>query len=115
MLWPEQGLELAAAYAPVTAGDPRCFRLGAVGLRSDGVIVYARNGSGSSPTPSGHAEARLARKLDAGSTVYVARILADGTWAMAKPCPRCMPRLRAKRVKRVYYTIANNQFGGIII
>lgn len=115
MLYPEQGLELAAAYAPSTVEDPRCFRLGAVGLRSDGVVVYARNGSGWLPSPDAHAEARLVRKLDRGATVYVARILANGEWAMAKPCPTCMPRLRAKKVVRVFWTINKNEFGGMIL
>jgi tRNA(Arg) A34 adenosine deaminase TadA len=88
------------------------FRLGAVGLRADGVIVTAKSGGWPGQyLPATHAEARLANKLTPGSVVYVARTLKDGTIAMAKPCKACQNALRHRGVKRVYYTIANNEFG----
>lgn len=92
--------------------DIRQFLIGAVGIRKDGVIVCAYNSPTQSPEPCAHAEARLARKLDYGAVVYVARHgKGSGDWAMAKPCADCERTLRSKGVKRVYYTIVPNEFG----
>jgi len=85
--------------------------LGAIGIRGDGTIVMATNGEQHYPTPAHHCEARLVRKLDYGAVVYVARTLASGAWAMAKPCPTCQARLRAARVSRVFYTEGQGQWG----
>lgn len=114
---PEEGLKLAAAYAATTRPDPRNFRLGAMAVRGDGAIVFARNASAEHPLPEAHAEARIARKIDTSATIWVARILrADGvTWAMAKPCIPCFYKLRARRVKRIYYTISANHYGCILL
>jgi len=60
--------------------------------------------------PSMHAEARLTRKLDFYSTVYVARTMKLGL-GLARPCPDCQRALRRKRVTRVYYTISDNEYG----
>ena len=61
-------------------------------------------------TPAVHAEARLCRKLDYYGEVFVARRTSEG-YRLAKPCPRCEARLRSRRVRRVYYTISNNEYG----
>lgn len=88
------------------------YRLAAVGVRADGVVVQSRNGCiFHQRIPRAHAEARLARKLTPGSVVYVARTLKDGTVAMAKPCVSCQNCLRHRGVDRVYYTIAYNEYG----
>lgn len=59
-----------------------------------------------------HAEARLVRKLDHGSTVYVARTRRDdGRIAIAKPCPRCEASLKHRGVLKCYYTINENEWG----
>ena len=91
----------------------RCrFRLAAVGKRCDGIVVNSRSGGWPGQyLPATHAEARLANKLTPGSVVYVARTLKNGTVAMAKPCVACQNALRHRGVKRVYYTIANKEFG----
>lgn len=115
MLYPEQGLQLAAAYAKHAFPDVRNFRFGALGLRYDGVIVYSRNGASFAPAPDIHAEARLTRKLDYGATVYVARILKNGDLALAKPCAHCLVRLRAKKVLRVYFTCAQAGYSCLIL
>lgn len=39
-----------------------------------------------------------------GSTVYVARMLRDGTPGMSRPCPRCEAYLNEMGVKKVIYT-----------
>lgn len=106
-------LNLAAEVARAQRKNrkDRTFFFGAVGVRKDGLIVQSTNLSAKEVSPPSHAEARLCKLLASGATVYVARVLADGTWAMAKPCPRCESRLRNKRVKRVYYTISDREYG----
>lgn len=108
-------LERAARYA-VKGNRKRKAWVGSVGLRRDGVVVYASNGSPGGVTvdrcPSAHAEAKLCRKLDWGATVYVARIRRDdGSLAMAKPCENCERLLRNKGVKKVLFTINENEYG----
>ena len=103
-------LDLAAALA--FGGDrKRNCLLGAVIKRTDGAVVVATNQHTKLPEPSAHAEARVLKKSDWGCTLYVARVLKDGTWAMAKPCKRCQAIIRNRGVRRVYYTIGPNEFG----
>lgn len=78
--------------------------LACVARRSDGAIVRSTNGRVLGRSPASHAEARCARKLDVGSEVFVARVLRDGTPAMARPCGDCAGMLRARGVVRVVYT-----------
>lgn len=84
--------------------DGRRFFHGAVAWRGDGVLVSAVNGNPKFPDPYHHCERRLTRKLDKGSTVYLARVLADGTWANSKPCYDCELALKSSSVKRIFYT-----------
>lgn len=86
--------------------------IAAVGVRTDGKIVSAKNGRALDRFFAAHAEARLAKKLDVGSSVYVARMRRDnGELAMSKPCPGCERILRHRGVKRVMYTINENEYG----
>lgn len=106
-----ENLNLAGKIA-ISKDNGRAFLLGALGIRKDGVMVFAANSTSQEPDRRGHAEYRMAAKLDRGSTVYVARIrLLNGEFAMAKPCFSCEKVLKSKRVKRVYYTISNNEYG----
>lgn len=107
-------LNLAAEVANRRIDD-RNFRVGSLGVRGDGTIVSAYNGAPKFPTPLTHAESRLSRKLDRGAVVYVARTTRDGLWAMSKPCPDCERVLRRAYVKRVYYTIAPNEYGCLLL
>jgi len=107
-------LTQAAAVALGNANrsvDNRTFTLGAVGLRNDGVIVSSRNVSALDYAPDHHAEARLVRKMTPNSIIWVARVLKNGTWAIAKPCNPCRTRLKAAGVRRVVYTIGHNEWG----
>lgn len=47
--------------------------------------------------------------------IYVARVFKDddNTPALARPCPVCMAAIKAAGIKRVYYTIAENEIGVI--
>jgi len=94
--------------------DQRSFLLGAIGIRKDGKIVKSFNGPAKIKMRCAHAEYRISNKLDYGATVYVARVrLIDGAFGIAKPCRNCVKALKAKRVKRVYYTIGPQEYGFI--
>lgn len=106
---PWRYLRLAAEVAALKE-DSRAHRLGAVGLRSDGVMVAAHNSPARDKSPTVHAEARLTRKLDYYATVFVTRVRSDG-FGLARPCPTCQRALRRRRVQRVYYTISSDEYG----
>lgn len=114
-------LQLAAKVAmPTAEKDPRTFWLGCVGVREDGVMVSAKNGASQFSTvvenyqimPGSHAEGRVLRKLGFNGEVYVARVSRkDNSLAIARPCGMCQVRLRSFRVRKVYYTINDCQYG----
>jgi tRNA(Arg) A34 adenosine deaminase TadA len=109
-------LRLAAKIAAdLRESQRQGFYLAAVGVRSDGAIVQATNkatrGGYNKSVPATHAETRLCRKLDAGAVVYVARVLENGVWGLARPCSRCRARMRSQKVRRVYYTIGPGEYG----
>lgn len=89
----------------------------AMAIRKDGVIVYSSNGATTVPAQDrlkvkvAHAEQRISRKIDTGAEVYVARLFRTGEWALSKPCKSCETMLRARGVRRVYYTIAEHEYG----
>lgn len=98
--------------------DDRRFYIGAIGLRSDGTKVIAWNGNPKEPTREHHCEYRLSRKLDRGSTVFLARTVysptgvnSQGLLANSRPCPDCEKVLRYRGVRKVYYTISEREYG----
>lgn len=103
-----------AAGLSLYGKEDRKFRLGAIGVRTDGAIVYSTNGGvKGAQTPSHHAESRLCRKLDFGSVVYVARVLKSGEIAMAKPCIGCQIAMKNRGVAKCWYSINEREFGCI--
>jgi len=108
MASPAHYLALAAAYA--VGGPARTYLLGALAVRGDGAVVLARNGPTVRPCPAAHAERRVLRKADNGSTVYVARVTRLGTWAMARPCQHCERALRTRGVRAVVFTTGPNSY-----
>lgn len=91
--------------------DSRSHAVGAVALRTDGAFVHARNGSSERVQPLVHAERRLLRKAGRGSIIYVARRRRDGRIGLARPCEWCLTAMRRRGVKRVYYTISDQEYG----
>lgn len=91
----------------------RRHRLGAIGVRNDGAIVRANNLPHRLPEPNAHAEARVVRKLDFGSTVFVVRVLRDGSLTLARPCKTCQATMKFRGVKRCYYSINDTEYGVI--
>jgi tRNA(Arg) A34 adenosine deaminase TadA len=96
--------------------DNRHFWLGAIAIRSDGVMVKSNNGPTPMPNRQVHAEYRVLNKCGFGATIYVARIRQDTkSYGMARPCANCLKAMRSKGVKRIYYTIDENEYGVIIL
>src|SRR4030043_590917 len=87
----------------------RRYRLGAVGIRNDGVIVVSVNLPSRQVNKLAHAEVRLTKKLDKGSVIYVARIHRNGSLAMARPCENCQRTMRLRGVRRCYYSIKESR------
>jgi deoxycytidylate deaminase len=103
-----------AADVATGRSDIRTFLLGAVGVRGDGALVRARNESTARPEKTAHAEARLAKRLNAGSTVYVVRVSRlDGGYCLSRPCENCMRLLQNRGVKTIFYTISPSEYGVI--
>lgn len=108
-----------AKNAAILKKDLRNHRIGASAIRSDGTIVRSYNGpvlmqdENHTTFPSAHAEARLSRKLDKGSVVFVCRVKKDGSIGNAMPCPDCMRTMASHGVSQVYYTIDNDRVGSI--
>ena len=91
----------------------RRYRLGAIGVRDDGVIVSASNISTRGPHPHAHSEVRLTKKLNVGSIVYVVRITRDGKLCSARPCHYCRTTMKMRGVKRCFYSINEQEYGVI--
>lgn len=93
-------------------GKHYCF--GAVGIRADGCMVSSHNIKSPIQDVNCHAEARLTKKLDNGSLVYVVRINRKGSRLLnARPCIGCQFKMRSKKVRRCYYSISDTEFGVI--
>ena len=104
-----------AAKVAVSKVDCRSYLIGAVAIRSDGAIVQACNSPNvNKKNPKVHAEYKLSKKLDIGAIVYVARVKRfDGSFAMARPCKNCLAVLKKKKVKLIYFTVSDNEWGVI--
>jgi deoxycytidylate deaminase len=55
----------------------------------------------------------LDRSVTEGSTVYVARINKQENYRLSKPCPMCEAALRHVGVKKVVYSVNNQEVGSI--
>lgn len=103
------------AKQAATHGDTkearRQYRLGAVGIRSDGTIVTSSNLPSRCPERCAHAEARLVRKLDWNSEVFVVRIARSGVMVNSRPCNLCQAAMRLRGVRQVFYSISEMEFG----
>jgi len=91
--------------------DCRQYRFGVVGVRKGGTIVTSRNIPTRHPDPRAHAEARVVRKLNKGSIIYVVRIDRKNRLTTARPCEKCQRAMRSRGVKRCFYSISETEFG----
>lgn len=100
-----------AEIASRISSDQR-FRLVALARRSDGCLVAARNGSSIQPNPASHAEARVLKKIDETTTIYVARVTkGSGELAMARPCVDCQRKMRRRGVEVCVFSISERAYG----
>ena len=105
-------LDLAIQVAGQSKDDKNYY-LACVAKRSDGAVVSSVNHYlPSDPQPLHHAEARVLRKCDFGSILYVARVFKDReTVANAAPCAYCQTFIRNMGVKKAYFTTGQNSYG----
>lgn len=104
-----------AGQAAQSKSDKRSFLLGSIAIRNDGTIVKSLNSATEMPNRQAHAEKRICSKLDYNATVFVARVcIGTGKFGLSKPCFSCMKALLSKKVKKIYYTINENEYGVII-
>lgn len=109
-------LELAAKVAKNNISSQDClyrkeYNFGVVCLRQDGSIAISNNILTATPNPAAHAEKRVLAKAGLGATLYIVRLKRDGCWGMAKPCKHCETLIKNKRVKKVVYSIGDNEYG----
>jgi len=92
------------AYQGDAKNAKRQHRLGAVGLRNDGVIVGASNLCNRNICPEAHAEFRTCNMITPNSVIFVVRINRKDEFVMAKPCQSCQRYMKVKGVRRCYYS-----------
>jgi deoxycytidylate deaminase len=103
--------------------DRRSFLVGACAVRKDGIVVCSPNGPARIMNdtkdrryfPEAHAEYRVSQKLDVGAYVYVLRVRrGDKKICLAKPCKTCQVMMKARGVKKVFYSVSEDENGNII-
>jgi deoxycytidylate deaminase len=66
--------------------------------------------------PTVHAEPRALRKLNWGSTMFVARVMRNNKeYGMARPCPTCQIFIKSKGIEKVYYSVNSKCFGKWVV
>lgn len=122
---------LEAAYAVAIAGGGvggktgKNFRLGSVIVNKKKIEVAKFNCLKTHPKlckyysyPYLHAEANCILSLGLDNCedkiIYVARVLRDGSQALAKPCSSCYQLIKDVGIREIYYTTPNG-FQGIYI
>jgi tRNA(Arg) A34 adenosine deaminase TadA len=104
-----------AAKLTKSKNDERNFLVGSVAIRRDGALVSSINSASEIPNRLLHAEYKLSKKCDVGSTVYVCRVrLLDGNFGMARPCHSCKKCLISKGISKVYYSIESQHSYGVM-
>jgi cytidine deaminase len=91
--------------------DGSRFHLAAVFSQGSRVYAFGVNSNrppGQYPN-SVHAEVACLRNVPVVTSgdLYVARVLATGNLAMAKPCPACMEYIRSHGVDTIHYSTNN--------
>lgn len=117
-------LELAAREA--LSSNDKSFRVGSLLVRGSNIIRASKNqGLKTHPLKKLmyperaykglHAEVSLLtglRPYDVeNADVYVVRLLKSDRWALAKPCHECESFLRGMNIRRVFYSIEDNEYG----
>lgn len=100
-----------AATSKIAATSNYRFKMAALLVKSGRVLGGDVNIPRITPdTPpnrcSTHAETRVIKNTNntQGSTIYIARLLNDGSYAMAKPCVWCLEHIIKAGISRVVFT-----------
>ena len=102
----------------VASGSTHRCRHGAIIVRGKKLISQGINRSKTHPK-SIHPYSAIHAEFDAvckakgtieGATMYVARLLADGTKGMSKPCPHCQKLIENSGIAEVIYTDVDGEF-----
>ena len=106
-------LSFAAKIAAQKYNILKRYQFGCVARRTDGALVSSTNHHENHQQFSHHAEARILRKSDIGSILFIARVSKKDrkTWRTARPCARCRKLIEHHKIKEVYYTIGPNEYG----
>ena len=115
------GLRAAKIGSEKSKAEP--FKVGAALIFKNNIVIAWNDTKGSPgaarwypyPSEGTHAEFRLftnylLERLPIRGTVYIYRVLANGTTASAKPCISCRNMLTTLGIKRIVYTDYNNTF-----
>lgn len=114
----------AVALSSLGTGPNSQFRLGSVLVYKKRIISSGVNSHHTDrkmlkfyPYPFVHAEsaAIFKRGLDNcyGCVLYSCRVKKDGTIALSKPCQFCSDLIKEVGIKRVVYSISENEYGEI--
>lgn len=111
-------MSFLAATAKIALTSEYRFRMAALIVKSGRVLGGDTNSPKITPdTPpkrvSTHAEIRAIKgvKNTEGATLYVARLSAEGSTALSKPCVWCMERILEAGISKIVYT--DNDGGGV--
>lgn len=117
-------IELAARVAE--SSENKDYRHGAILVKGNNVLNAASNKNAHARfgkrfrrrdkgNPTYHAELGcilgLDRSVTRGADLYVVRVGRAGTLRLSKPCHMCEAALKHVGVRRVYYSINENEFG----
>ena len=86
---------------------------GAVAIRYDGVLIGSSNIANTGKCQLAHAESRVLKKAGQNSIIYVVRVTRDRQLRLSRPCSGCLSEMINRKVKKVYYSINNNEYGVI--
>ena len=104
-------LRLALGVAIAGRTKEKSHHLGAIGIRQDGSVVSSHNTRSLNRNGLVHAESKVIRKAGRGCTLYIVRVAANNKMTMGKPCQICQRVIKQNKVKKVVYSISENEYG----
>lgn len=107
--------EVALTSGGVGGNSGDCFRIGCIIVDGRGIVASGTNSYRTSPRlsryydyPFYHAEASAIFRVGFAGCVardmYIARVLRDGSLAMARPCEECRELIAEAGIRRVYFS-----------
>lgn len=100
----------AIAQAKIAAASEE-VPIGAVIVENGKIIAKSRNQNISLKDPTAHAEILVLRQ--AASFKNSARLDGCDLYVTLEPCPMCASAISLARIRRVYYGLSDQKFGGV--